>query len=149
VSNPLDDAISKIDGSSARRQAEAAEHSRLARETRAELIQVIEDFLGRMDALGNPGMREVEKKHFRKITAWHVGWVWSDYQGGFWLKPDGTCLENGKWVPLKDKVFFGVDALGQPISLTDSWPGVQHSSIMSTHLEKAIEAMASIVRRNS
>jgi len=149
VNNPLDDALGKMDADSARREADETEQTKAAAEARERLIQAIEDFLRRMDGLGNPGLSDFEKKHFRKVQAWFIGWVWSDYRGSFWLKPDGTSLEHNEWVPLKDKVLFGVDALGRPSSLGDTWPGMQHSSLIRTHLDKAIAEMASIVYRYS
>lgn len=147
MTNPLDDALAKRQADASARKVDDAERGRVAAEARISLIEMAEDFRRRMKVLGNPGLLVFSRKRFRVIQAWFIGWTWSDYRGGFWLRPDGTSLQGMDWVPLRDKIFFGVDRAGKPSPLDDAWRGTQHANLIATHLEMAANAMAAIIER--
>ena len=133
--NPLDDAMASLDQADQRRAQAVAETARVAAESRSEMQALIDDFVGRMNRLGNPGTDWTGPKR-GLFGSKLLGWSLTYESGDAWRRIPVTT--DGR-VPS-----FHPDRTGEYVRPIDS-----DFAPSKAALTKLTESMAEVLRRHS
>lgn len=133
--NPLDDAMASLDQDDQRRAQEAAEAARAAAASRSEMQALIDDFVARMNRLGNPGADWTGPKQ-GLFGPELLGWSLTYESGDAWRRIPVTT--DGR-IPS-----FHRDRTREYVRPVDS-----DFAPSKAALKKLAESMAEVLRRHS
>jgi hypothetical protein len=135
MGSPLDDALSDIDaGQRASRRQQQASAERAAAE-RQSFQELVDDFLRRMHAAGDPGTDwEIKVGVFRKVRGWSLTYEVGDAWRKVPVRVDGLVPNIGQHTQPADARY--VRPIDSQYEMKDS------------HLTKLAKSMAEVMRRN-
>jgi phytoene dehydrogenase-like protein len=99
MTNPLDDALRKLDDRARQDAADRERRAADAKVRREKFAGLVSDFLRRMNRAANPGCtHSLKVSRFNRENTWNLHYAYGDYKGGILLAPDGrvVCEQRDK-----------------------------------------------------